>query len=197
MLNMKHVISKVFATAAFLSAFSASAVEITTYGGKISANDFATDTQEELSVDAGDSFALGIAWNDGPNGQGQFLFTSTNHEFETSAGTSSEIDVIYAHFNGVAQFRQQNYVTTVSIGLGGAYYDVKDGNDDLLPSFTAALGTRYKINENFAVVTELRGFVTLTDDDSDLFCPDDVCIAQFESSLWIETSVSVGVAYSF
>ncbi|MGJ8694277.1 MAG: hypothetical protein ACSHW0_17545 [Thalassotalea sp.] len=194
---VKPTIKKSLISLLFLTAFSSSAIEVTPYIGQIYANDFISQNDEVLAVEASKNFALGISWKDGPNGQGQFLFTSANHDFETNSGGVGEIDIIYAHFNGIAHFRQHNYITTVSIGLGGAYYDVKDGKDDLFPSFTAALGTRYQIDKNLAVVTELRSFVTLTDDESDILCPNSVCLAEFENALWIQTSISLGVSYQF
>ena len=177
--------------------FSTLAVEVTPYFGKIYAGEINDMNGEELTIDDAESIGLGIAWNDGPNGQGQILITAASHDFDTTSDTKGKMDVVYAHFNGIAQFRQRNYVTTVSIGLGGAYYDVENGSDDLLPSLTAALGTKYKIDNNFSVVTELRGYATLTDDDSELFCQNGSCVAEFDGTLWIETSISVGVSYSF
>lgn len=188
---------KYFIAAFLLFPFSSFSIEITPYFGQMFANDFIDENDDELSVDSSDSIGLGIAWKDGPNGLGQILITSTKHDFDNNFGSKSEMDVIYAHFNGVAQFRHQNYVTLVSIGVGGAYYDVDGGHDDVFPSLTAALGTKYQIDENFAIVTELRGYATLTDEDSDLFCQGESCLGEFDNALWFETSISLGVSYSF
>lgn len=191
------IIKKTFVASCCLLPLSTMAIEITPYIGQMYGNDFAGDNNTELTVESGNSFGLGIAWQDTPNGMGQILLTSTSHDFDTNLGNKSEMDVIYAHFNGVAQFRQQNYVTTVSIGVGGAYYDVANGHDDVFPSLTAALGTKYKIDDNLSIVTELRGYATLTDEDSDIFCQGDNCLAEFDNALWFETSISVGISYSF
>ncbi len=194
---IQHTKQLLLASLISLCSFSSLALEVTPYLGYVFASDIIDANGEELTVEKGNSFGLGIAWKDGPNGLGQVLVTSTSHEFDTNIGTTGNMDVIYAHFNGVAQFKQHNYITTVSIGLGGAYYDVEDGSDDIFPSFTAALGTKYQINQQFAFVTELRSYVTLTDEDNELFCQAGNCLAEFEDSLWIETAISVGVTYSF
>lgn len=192
-----HTKKLLLASLISLCCFSSFAVEVTPYLGNVFASDFVDASSEELAVEKGNSVGLGIAWKDGPHGLGQVLIMSTSHEFDTNTGTTGNMDVIYAHFNGIAQFKQSNYTTTVSIGLGGAYYDVENGKDDIFPSFTAALGTKYQLSQQFAFVTELRSYVTLTDEDNELFCQADNCLAEFEDSLWIETAISVGVTYSF
>lgn len=187
-----------FISCLFSFSFPLFAVEITPYVGKIYGADFINNNGDDLSVENDNNLGLGIAWQDGPNGQGQVLITSASHEFETNTdNVTGNMDVIYAYFNGIAQFKQQDYITTVSLGLGGAYYDVENGSSSIFPSLTAALGTKYKIDDSLSFVTEIRSYITLTDEESDIFCQDNECIAEFESALWIETSLSVGVSYSF
>lgn len=96
----------------------------------------------------------------------------------------------------VAQFRQRNYVTTVSLGLGGAYFQT-DNKDEAYPSLTIAFGTRYELSKNFAIVTELRGYASYIEDDNQLFCQETSCHALLEESMWLEGTVSVGFAFSF
>ena len=162
---------------------------------------FSSDVQgvtsdDSLSVDNAAHIGLGIAWQESPNGQGQILINRVSHEFTSDFdGFEYDIDITYAHFNGVALFKQQNYITTFSIGLGGAL--IEGNTEELYLSATAAIGTRYEISDNFAIVTELRGYATLVDDEDDLFCEDDVCVAHFEDSMFLESAISVGIAVKF
>jgi hypothetical protein len=176
----------------------ATQLEITPYVGKMYSDDLTNSiTDEDISVDSATHFGLGFAWQDTPNGQGQILVNYASHDFKVdNDGPSQSIDVLYAHFNGIAQFRQQHYVTTVSIGLGGARFS-SDGGNEIAPSFTAAFGTRYEISKVASIVTEIRGYASLMDDGDTLFCTDDTCAPQYNDTLWIDTSISVGFAYKF
>jgi ribosomal protein L27 len=175
------------------------AIEITPYYGQMFSDNLLKNSGEESNVSDDNSIGLGISWKDGPNGKGQILFNSSSHQFSIDEnGQQGEFDVLYAHFNGIAEFRQQDYTTTVSIGVGATLVDVTHADNDIFPSITAALGTRYSLTKDLSLVTELRSYMSLTDEDNVVFCQsDDSCQAQFENTLWIETSVSVGLAYSF
>lgn len=175
----------------------ASAIEITPFIGQAIGSDLVDDSDNELSVDSGNTFGLGIAWKSGHNGKGQILIASTSHEFDTALGGKSEMDLLYTHFNGVLEFKQFHYTTTIAMGLGATYTDVEGGKDSIYPSFTAALGTRYEIDKNFSVVTEIRSYITLADEDNDVFCQEGSCLANYENALWFDTSITLGIAYRF
>lgn len=190
----------VISTLAMLIPYSVYAgdLEITPYIGQMySADLVAGSDSTDLSVNDASHYGFSIAWRDSPNGQGQILLNTVSHDFVSSADSQlHSFDVTYAHFNGVAQFRQRHYVTTVSLGLGGAYFDTDDKNE-LYPSFTLAFGTRYELSKNFALVTEIRGYASYIEDDNQLFCEGETCHALLEESVWLETSISAGFAFSF
>lgn len=201
MMNVKKSFIQTLAlTIALLGSLPANAgdYEITPMVGQMFSSDLEGITSGDATSVSDDShIGFAFAWQDSPNGQGQILINSVSHDFESELDQQTHsLDIFYAHFSGVAQFRQQNYVTTVSIGLGGAYFDA-EGGEDVYPSLTAAVGTRYEISNNIAIVTELRTYASLTDEDSDLFCKGDSCSAAFEGAVWIDTAISVGVAYKF
>lgn len=180
------------------TSISAQEFEITPMFGQMFASDMKnTNDGSDLSVDSGSSFGIALAWQDTPNGQGQVLIQSVGHDFKSSVDENTyDLDILYAHFNGVAQFRQPNYISTVSLGFGGAVFDSING-EEVYPSATIAFGTRHEMANNFALITEIRGYATLVDESDDLFCQDEVCHSAFSDSLWLETSLSVGVSYKF
>lgn len=196
----RNLLTKIIGVFTLVSASSTMATnfEITPYIGKMYSSDLTnTLTDEDISVDSATHFGLGFAWQDTPNGQGQILVNYASHDFSADEGSSSQsIDVLYAHFNGIAQFRQRNYVTTVSIGLGGARFS-SDGGNEIAPSFTAAIGTRYELSDVASIVTELRGYASLMQDGDTLFCKEDSCAPQYNDTTWIDTSISVGFSYKF
>jgi len=172
--------------------------EITPYIGVMSSSDLTVpDTNTSISMDSAAHFGIGVAWQESPNGQGQILLNYVSQDFEYGdEGQTSSLDVVYAHFNGIAQFRQRHYVTTVSIGLGAAYFN-GDGGSEIAPSFTAAIGTRYEISDVASIVTELRGYASLMQDGDTLFCQNSLCSAEYDDTVWINTSISIGFSYKF
>lgn len=172
--------------------------EITPFIGYGVSDDLKTTSgSDTISVSNDANFGLALAWQDTPNGQGMIMLSTVSHDFSDSANnTEQTLDIIYAHFNGVAQFRQHNYVTTVALGAGGAYFNADNG-DGFYPSLTAAIGTRYEIEKNLSIVTEIRAIASLTDQDEDFFCQNEVCGTEFDGALWLETNLTVGVAYKF
>lgn len=196
----KQLLKKAFALYVTLFSFSAIAsdFEVSAFLGQMYSSDLTdTSTDNTLSVDSGGNFGLAVAWQDSPNGQGQIMLNVVSHDFSSEADNQNHsLDIMYAHFNGIAQFRQQNYVTTVSLGLGGAYFD-SDVSEELYPSATLAFGTRYEFSDRVALFTELRGYASLVDDADNMFCESEICHAQFKDSLWVESNISLGIAIKF
>lgn len=118
----QHLLSAFIICLSLLSAkSSATDFEITPLIGQMSSSDLEQNTgNNSLSLSSGTNIGLGIAWQDTPTGQGQVLINFVNHDFTSDVNQEKQsLDILYTHFNGIAQFRQQNYLTTLSIGLGG------------------------------------------------------------------------------
>ncbi|MFT5757518.1 MAG: hypothetical protein ACI9LM_002253 [Alteromonadaceae bacterium] len=197
--SFKSSMSLLVSICLFSSSFSTWSAdwEITPFLGKAFSSDITNSDSASLSLNDSANYGLALAWQDSPNGQGQILINYTNHDFNSTLDNQNyALNIIYAHFNGIAQFRQHGYVTTVSLGLGGAYFDT-DFGEELYPSLTAAVGTRYEFSDNLAFVTELRGYASVVKKDNDLFCRNNVCVAQIDDPFWIETILSVGISYRF
>lgn len=194
------ILAKVIGIVAITTASSSMAeqLEITPYIGKMFSSDITnTLTEQDISVDSATHLGLGVAWQDTPNGQGQILINYAKHNFKVDDESAKQsLKVLYAHFNGIAQFRQRDYVTTVSIGFGGARFS-SDGGSEISPSFSLSLGTRYELSPVSSIVTELRGYASLMQDGDSLFCRDDICAPQYNDTLWIDTSISIGFAYKY
>ena len=96
-----------------------------------------------LSLSNDINYGFSLAWQDGPNAQGMVSLSRVSHDYTSDTDNRNHsLDITYAHFNGVAMYRQANYVTTFSLGAGGAYFDAFS-NSKFYPSLTAAIGSRY------------------------------------------------------
>jgi len=171
--------------------------EVSVMAGQMYSSDLVASDNTDINVDSGNNIAIGVAWQADVNGQGQILLNRVSHDFTGENAVNSSLDITYAHFNGVALFRQENYVTTMSLGLGGAYFDAEHGSEELYPSATISFGTRYEFSDAMAIVTELRAYASLIDEDDAMFCQQEVCAANFEDSLWIDSTISIGIAIKF
>jgi len=196
--GMVYGISALLSALLPVNAASASDFEITPYIGQMYSTDIlGSSDSTEISVSDDPHLGIAIAWQATNQGQGQILINAVNHDFVSDLDQQKHsIDIIYAHFSGVAQFKQQNYSTTVALGVGGAYFNADNGSS-LYPSITTALGTRYEFSRNLALVTEIRLYASLTDEDDDILCRSDTCIASFDGALWLDSAISVGIAYRF
>lgn len=175
---------------------SANQFEISVMAGQMYGSDLLAADKSDINVDSGNNIAIGFAWQESVNGQGQILLNRVSHDFIGDKEKGNTLAIVYGHLNGVALFRQQNYVTTMSLGFGAAHFDAKHGNE-LYPSASISFGTRYEFSDSMAFVTELRAYATLVDKDDALFCSQDICTANFDNSLWIDSSISVGIAMKF
>jgi hypothetical protein len=175
----------------------ANPLELSVMFGQANGPDLATNDNRNINLDSGNNIAVGIAWQENVNGQGQILLNRVSHDFIGENKANNELNITYAHFNGIALYRQQNYVTTLSLGLGGAYFHVKQGDEALYPSVNVAFGTRYEFSEQITLVTELRAYATIIDKDDALFCMQDICSINFMDSLWVDSSITVGIAIKF
>ena len=158
-----------------------------------------TSADKTISLPTTDepNLAFAFSWKDSATGQGQILVNYISRDFTDNIDQSTHsFDTLYAHFNGVAFFKERNYITTVGMGIGATHFK-SDFNSATYPSLTIAVGTRYEISNNLTFITELRAYATFTKDDDAVFCQNNSCLANFDGAIWIDSQVSIGLAYSF
>lgn len=172
--------------------------EITPMVGQTFSPDLTNGNEtNSLSTTDEPNLALTFAWQDSPTGQGQIVVNYISRDFtDTIDQSTHSFDTLYTHFNGVAFFKEKNYITTVGLGIGATYFN-SDFDDVIYPSLTVAVGTRYEVSDSLALITELRGYATLTDEEDTLFCQNDNCLAHFDGAVWFDGQISIGLAYSF
>lgn len=108
------------------------------------------DRTTEIATTNEPNIALAFSWQGSKAGQGQILVNYISRDFTNDVDQSTHsFDTIYTHFNGVAFFRDKNYITTVSMGIGATYFD-SDFDSAIYPSITINLDTRYEFSDNLA-----------------------------------------------
>jgi hypothetical protein len=158
--------------------------EITPFYGYLFADNTTDVDGNKVSVPSDSLYGVSFAWQDSPNGQGAIMFSHSPRDI-TLNDVKYRYDINYLHFNGVALFRQMNYITSVALGVGATYIstDSTNVNDGFYPSLTGALGTRYQLSSSVDLVTEARFYATYYKDGND--------------ALLFDTQVTLGVAYKF
>jgi hypothetical protein len=194
--------SKVIITLSCLQTFSISAfagdIEITSMLGYTNSPELTDkDRTTEIETTNEPNIAFAFSWKDYPNGQGQILVNYISRDFIDNIDQSTHsFDTVYAHFSGIAFYKERNYTTTIGMGVGATYFN-SDFDNAVYPSVTFALGTRYTLSENLTFITEIRAYATLTKDDDTVFCKNESCIAHFDDTIWLDKQFSIGLAYSF
>jgi len=192
------VISTLCCAQLFSVSLQAIEFEITPMVGQTFSPDLANnDKTNTLATTNEQNVALALSWQDSPTGQGQILINYISRDFTDDIDASiHSFDTLYSHFNGVVFFKERNYITTVGLGIGATYFN-SDLHNEIYPSLTVSIGTRYEFSDSLAFITELRAYATLTDENDTLFCQNDNCLAQFDNALWFDSQISIGLAYRF
>lgn len=115
---IKHLLGSLAISTTLLSgSVLAEQLEVNLMLGQMYSLDLIAATGSHIDVDSASHIDVGIAWQESPNGQGQILLNHVSHNFSGEDKIKYSLNIIYAHFNGIALFRQQNYTTTMSLGF--------------------------------------------------------------------------------
>jgi len=117
----------------------------------------------------------------------------------TTAKTNIPITIDYLHIGGTAPISEDKDLPTfVSGGLGFTYMnpDFPDTQAELRPSMSIGIGLKYPVIENVAIRLETRGFATLFNNNSTLFC-NGGCDLQVSGNGFFQFEVFTGLAIQF
>jgi hypothetical protein len=89
------------------------------------------------------------------------------------------------------------------VTVGGARFtpDLAGLDDETKIAFSAGGGVRFPITKHFGIRFEMRAFITLLEDDSEIFCvsnpPTASCLIKPKSDTFIQYAGSLGVSFGF
>jgi hypothetical protein len=186
--------------------------EVTPFvGGRIGGSfDVVEDetTGEETSVDLdnGASFGLDLGLYAHPNGFYELLYSTQETSLDADDAAVDDVDVRidYLHVGGTAFFPQDRfYVPYLSFTIGATFLEPAEGNYDSETKFSASLGGgfRFPVSEHFHVLLGLRGYLTLINSDTDLFCLSGAeqasCLVTSSGSTFYQTEGQLGFSLVF
>ena len=175
-------------------------------GGFDVVEDETTGEETSVDLDNGGSFGLDLGLYAHPNGFYELLYSTQETSLDggdaTVDGTDVRID--YLHVGGTAMFPQdQFYVPYVSFTLGATFLEPTRGGYDSETKFSASLGGgfRFPVSEHFQVLLGLRGYLTLINSDTDLFCLSNAeqasCLVRSSGSTFFQTEGQLGFSLVF
>ncbi len=178
--------------------------EVTPFVGWMTGGGF-EDPVTNAKRDVEDDTTFGIFLNmmaDVPERQYELLYTQQSSAIE--GAVPIDLDVQYLQIGGTVGYPQsQHVIPYFGITVGAARLDPNHSGLDAETkvAFSAGGGMRFPITEHFGIRFDLRAFITLLDDDSDLFCVSDPpsagCVIKARSDTFIQYTGSLGVSLRF
>jgi opacity protein-like surface antigen len=178
--------------------------EITPFVGWMAGGSFEEPTtSNELDVE--DDTNFGIFLNliaDVPERQYELLYTKQSSVVE--GAVPMDLDVQYLQIGGTVGYPQTRYaIPYFGVTVGGARFtpDLAGLDDETKVSFSVGGGVRFPITKHFGVRLDVRGFITLLEDDSEIFCVSDPptagCAIKPKSDTFVQYTGSLGVSIGF
>lgn len=149
------------------------------------------------------SLALALELRHGPGTWWQLWYSRQGSEI-VEPGRRLDVDVEVLHVGGTAPIREGERVTSfVSGGIGATRFSPgRSGYDDETRfSFSLGAGLEMPLGERVALRLEARGYMTLMDSDSAIFCrtggTEDFCGIVASGSSLVQFELLAGLAFGF
>ena len=154
------------------------------------------------SVDAKESVAYGLAFDIeySPDRMVEVYYSRQSTEFKDTS-PSVDLDIEYYQIGGVAEYTQDTY-TPYLVGTIGAARFSPSGDLDSETRFAATLGggVKWFVSKNIALKFEGRGFISIFDSNTDVFCVSSggaTCRFRVSGSVVWQLEANAGVVIRF
>ena len=174
-------------------------------GGEFELEDTEAATDRSIDLDDDGSFGLDLGLYRDPNSFYELLYSRQETGLDSSEASLSGVDLAteYLHVGGTLLFPDETwFVPWLSFTIGATKLDPGGGGYDSETKFSASLGggLRLPINERLAATLGLRGYVTLVDSDSQIFCVgsgDLNCLLKTSGSTFFQVEAQLGLTVRF
>ena len=182
--------------------------EMTPFAGFATGGDF-EDTTSGASLDLNDSTSFGLILNirESANTQWEILYSLQETEADTTGlpigGVPLDIDIHYIQGGGTYLFEGINARPFLAATIGAAYFEPGPTGVDSETFFSFSIGTGLHIrpNDRFGIRLEARGYGTLLDSDSDLFCRSGpagaICAVRVDGTVLWQFQATAGLVFRF
>jgi opacity protein-like surface antigen len=170
--------------------------------------DVVNETGTESSVDLGSGAGFGLDLGLYRDSQSfyELLYSTQSADIDSRDPAIDGIDlrIDYLHLGGTLLFPQENdlFVPYLSLTLGATFLR-PEGDFDSETKLSGSLGGgfRFPFSDNVAVNLGVRGYLTLLDSDTDLFCISDStqagCLVRSSGSTFFQAEGQLGLTVRF
>jgi len=184
--------------------------EITPFAGYRTGGGFDVESQDGTSsqgVDVEDSSSWGIDVGiyATPDAFYEFLYSTqtTNLDSRNAAVSGVDVTTEYLQFGGTAFFPAEQWpVPYLSLTIGATRYSADQGyGSDTKFSGSLGGGLRLPFNDNIAATLGVRGYLTLIESDTSIFCKSDSegggCLVRSSGSTFFQAEAMLGLTVRF
>lgn len=167
----------------------------------------ADGTDRSVDLDAGMSYGLDLGlYRDGQSFY-ELLYSTQTTSFDSADPLLDRVDlrVDYLQFGGTAFFPQDSdyFMPYLSLTIGATLMEPDSGAYDSEARFSGSIGGGFRIpfNDNVALNLGVRGYLTLIDSDTSLFCISDSqeagCLLRSSGSTFFQAEGLLGLSVRF
>ncbi len=182
--------------------------ELTPFAGLVTGGEFEDMTSSaSLELDDSSSFGLILDIRESANAQWEILYSMQATEADTTglpiSGSPLEIDVHYIQGGGTYLFNGDIARPFLTATIGASHFDPGLDGADSETFFAFSIGTGLQIwpTDRLGMRLEARGYGTLLDSDSDLFCQSDpagaLCAIHVEGTVLWQFQAFAGFVFRF
>ena len=179
--------------------------EITPFAGYRFGGTFEIE-ESNASYEIEDSSSLGLILNlrEKANTQWELTYSTQSSEAKLVSGTGTQpfvdLDTHVLQLGGTYQGQGEKVRPYLAVTVGGTRIET-DADSDTFFSGSIGVGVQVSPSSRLGLRLEARGYGTLTDSNTDLFCrtgPDlNVCAARVEGTLLKQFETFAGVVFRF
>jgi hypothetical protein len=165
------------------------------------------ETESSVDLGSGASFGLEVGMYRDRQSYYQLLYSTQQADIDSNDPLLNgiELRIDYLQFGGTAFFPQDSdhYVPYLSLTLGATFMQPDDDDYDSETKFSGSIGGgfRFPLSENFAMNLGVRGYLTLLDSDTRLFCSSDAegaqCLVRSSGSTFFQAEALLGLTFRF
>lgn len=167
----------------------------------------ADSTSSSVDLDAGVSFGLDLGLYRDDRSFYELLYSTQTTSFDSTDPLLDRVDlrVDYLQFGGTAFFPQDSdhFMPYLSLTIGATLMKPDSGAYDSETRFSGSIGGGFRIpfNDNVSLNLGVRGYLTLLDSDSSLFCVSDSgeagCLLRSSGSTFFQAEGLLGLSVRF
>jgi len=160
---------------------------------------------ESVDVEDSSAFGLDVGIYARPDAFYEFLYSTqtTNLDSRDPAVAGVDVTTEYFQLGGTAFFPAEQWaVPYLSLTVGATRYSADQGfGSDTKFSGSLGGGLRLPFNDNFAATVGVRGYLTLIESDTSIFCRSDAddagCLVRSSGSTFFQAEATLGLTVRF